>query len=143
MTIEDLNSDSRIEKIEFSNGYLQFYWEDYFQERIFEIRIKTDYCYVNTRMEELAYEFCKLRKFDLKDYLKIDEKSRLYLMPSDFVSQMKIARNKMNLAIGLNSTEWRHFFQVQGDGLVLACPVKNWDNVDIEEIGTLININPN
>jgi hypothetical protein len=143
MTLDDMNLDSRIDQIEFKNGYLVFYWEDYFKDKIFEIRIKTDSVYINYKLEEIAYEFCQIRKFNLIDYLPVDEKSKLYMMPPTFIAQMKAVRQKFHLAAGLNSIEWKHFIQVYGDGVILACPLKSYDNVDIEDIGTMININPN
>jgi hypothetical protein len=143
MTLQDLRGDSRVDAIEFKNGYLQFYFEDYFNDRIFEIKIKTDLAYINFKLDEIAYEFCHFRKFNLSDHLLIDEKSKLYLMPESFIKQMKAARQKFNLAIGLNSEEWKHFIQVYGDGLIIACPVKSWENIDIEDVGTIVNISPN
>lgn len=143
MTLEDLNFDSRIDAIEFKGGYLQFYWEDYYQDKIFEVRIKTDLCYINFKMDEIAYEFCQIRKLKIEDFLIIDEKSKLYIMPDTFIKQMRVARQKMNLAVGLNSGEWKYFIQVYGDGLVLACPVKSLDNIDIESVGTMINLSQN
>lgn len=143
MTLQDLRGDSRVEAIQFNNGYLQFYYEDYFNDRIYEIKIKTDLVYINYKLDEIAYEFCHIRKFTLKDHLPVDEKSKLYLMPDSFIKQMKAARQKFNLAIGLNSEEWKYFFQVYGDGLIIACPVKSWENIDIEDIGTIVNLNPN
>jgi hypothetical protein len=75
--------------------------------------------------------------------MPIDEKSKLYIMPDTFIQQMKAARQKFNLAVGLNSEEWKYFFQVFGDGLVIACPVKSWENVDIEEVGKILNLSKN
>ncbi|MDX9790513.1 MAG: hypothetical protein RBT61_06770, partial [Candidatus Kapabacteria bacterium] len=90
-----------------------------------------------------AYEFCSIRQFNLTDHMPIDEKSKLYIMPDTFIQQMKAARQKFNLAVGLNSEEWKYFFQVFGDGLVIACPVKSWENVDIEEVGKILNLSKN
>ncbi|GAB1370439.1 hypothetical protein MASR1M45_05000 [Candidatus Kapaibacterium sp.] len=143
MTLQNLKSDARVEGIEFKNGYLHFYYEDYFNDKIYEVRIKTDLCYVNYKLDEIAYEFCHIRQYKLADHLPIDEKSKLYIMPEGFIKQMKVARQKYNLAIGLNSQEWKHFIQVYGDGLIIACPVKSLENIDIEEVGTIVNINPN
>lgn len=143
MTLQDLRSDARVAAIEFKNGYIQFIYEDFFSERIFEIKIKTDFAYINYKLDEIAYEFCQIRHFNLKDQLPIDEKSKLYIMPDTFIKQMKIARQKFNLAIGLNSIEWKNFIQVYGDGLIIACPVKNLENIDIEEICTILNLSTN
>jgi hypothetical protein len=143
MTLENLRGDARVESIEFKNGFVRFYYEDYFNDRIYELKIKTDLAYINYKLDEIAYEFCQIRKFNLSDHLPIDEKSKLYLMPSEFIAQMKIARQKFNLAVGLNSSEWKYFIQIFGDGLIIACPVKSFENIDIEEVGTIVNINPN
>ena len=143
MNIQNLRPDSRVEGIEFKSGYVQFYYEDYFNDKIYEVKIKTDLAYINYKLDEIAYEFCHIRQFTLSDHLPIDEKSKLYLMPDTFIKQMKAARQKFNLAIGLNSAEWKNFLQVYGDGLIVACPVKSWENIDIEEVGTIVNINPN
>jgi hypothetical protein len=143
MTLQNLKGDSRVESMEFKGGFVQFFYEDYFNDRIFQIKIKTDVAYINYKLDEIAYEFCQIRQFNLIDHLPIDEKSNLYLMPSQFIQQMKSARQKFNLAIGLNSLEWKQFIQVYGDGLIIACPVKSWENIDIEEVGTIVNINPN
>ncbi len=143
MNIHELSGDSRVENMSFNEGFITFIFEDYVSDRIFEIRIKTDVAFINYRLDEFAYEYCSIKKFNLMEHLLIDEKSKLYIMPSDFISQMKIARQKFNLAIGLNSTEWKEFIQVIGYGVIIACPVKSSDSVDITEIGSLINIHPN
>ncbi len=143
MNLHELSGDSRVVNITFNEGFINFIFEDYVSDRIFEIRIKTDIAFINYRLDEFAYEYCSIKKFDLKEHLSIDEKSKLYIMPSEFISQMKIARQKFHLAIGLNSTEWKEFIQVLGYGIIIACPVKSSDSVDIAEIGSLINIHPN
>ena len=143
MNIHELSGDSRVENMSFNEGFITFIFEDYVSDRIFEIRIKTDVAFINYRLDEFAYEYCSIKKFNLSEHLLIDDKSKLYIMPSDFISQMKIARQKFNLAIGLNSTEWKEFIQVIGYGVIIACPVKSSDSVDIAEIGSLINIHPN
>lgn len=143
MNLHELSADSKIEEIDFSEGHITFIFEDFFQDRIFEVKIRTDVAFINNKLDEFAYEYCNIRKYKLSDHLPIDDKSKFYVMPPDFISQMKVARQKFHLAIGLNSAEWREFIQVIGYGIIIACPVKNEDSIEITEIGTLFSIHPN
>ena len=65
------------------------------------------------------------------------------MMPQGFVPQMRITRQKFHLAIGLNSTTWKEFIQVVGNGIVLACPIKGIDNIFIQEYKPFFSFNPN
>ena len=143
MNLHELSGDSHVYNISFNEGFVNFIFEDYVRDRIFDIRIKTDIAFINYRLDEFAYEYCTLRKFNLNEYLQIDEKSKLYTMPADFIAQMKIARQKFHLAIGLNSNDWKEFIQVIGYGIIIACPIKSSDSIDITDIGSMINISPN
>lgn len=143
MNLHELGEDARIYEMVFQNGSVQFFYDDYDREKVFHVKIKTDLAYINYRLDEIAYEFCHVRMVKLSDQLNIDEKSKLYILPEKFIAQMKMARNKYHLALGLNSREWKYFVQIFGDGIIIACPVKSTESIDIEEFGSILSIGTN
>jgi hypothetical protein len=143
MNLHELGEDARIYEMAFQNGSVQFFYDDYEREKVFRVKIKTDLAYINYRLDEIAYEFCHVRIVKLADQLDIDANSKLYILPEKFIPQMKLARNKFHLALGLNSQEWKYFVQIFGDGIIIACPVKSSESIDIEEFGSILSIGTN
>lgn len=143
MNLHEFSVDLRIESMAFSEGYVSFLIEDYGKDKIFDVRIRTDFAFINYRLDETAYDYCQIRHYHLQNFLPINEKSKIYILPEGFVPQMRISRQKFHLAVGLNSNDWKEFIQVVGNGIILACPIKNLDCINIQEYKPFFNFNPN
>ncbi len=131
MRIEELSGDSSITGLKYEEGKVSFLYEDYESEKQYEICIET-----KSFKSECAGETgtVHLELIKLSDFVPVDLKSKVYVMPAEFGAQMKINRKGFNIALGLKMDEYPIMFVVQGNQRILVCPIRSEKEININEV---------
>ena len=98
---------------------------------MFLLRVRADRLLSNAASEDGSVH---VRLIDLASELAVEADSGRYVAPDDFAGQMQAAREGMHLAIGRRAAEFPLLLQIRGYRLLLACPIRSVDAVEVQAI---------
>ena len=128
MRVDQLTGDSSASNLRYESGVASLIYEDYESEQRFRVRIATDCLYSEAPAET---DSVHVRLIPLAEALSVDPASGRYTLPNDFGKQMATVRQGIHLALGRRSTEYPYFLQVRGYSIVLACPIRTVEAVEV------------
>jgi hypothetical protein len=133
-TVRDLHGDSSVTDVTFASGHVCCRYEDGDSDEAYRVSIPTLAVLSQASAEE---DTVYTQIIDLKSELPIEPNSQIYIAPPAFGAQMRAAREGFLLAVGLNSNDWPLFLQIRGRQLLIACPVQNEGDIQIDLYGSV------
>ena len=124
-----LSGDSTVESFNFNGNQIQFLYEDYDSDNNYEVIVNTPIIF-----SEIAggKNIVHMRIEDSIDKLIIDDKSGLFILPDSFPKQMQAIKKGYHVLAGLKASEYRKVLKLIGNGIIVLCPIKNEDSVEIK-----------
>jgi hypothetical protein len=129
MTVHDLRGDSTISILQFLDGHVLFLWDNEGDGVLWQVRLPTSAVLIDSNTQ-LNYVHPWLLK--LADHLSVDPRSSRYVAPTDgLIGTMEMVRQGLHLALGMRMDEAEFLLQIKNSSLILACPVKNLDVIEV------------
>lgn len=131
MKLSELSGDSSMRGLHWKSGSVSFIFEDYDTEKTFKIEIEAQRFYSEKDEEEGSVH---LRLEKAIEFLPIEKRSKIYIMPDDFGKQMELNRRGFQVMLGLDSRDYPFILTAQGYKKLLVCPVKKEEDVKIQQV---------
>lgn len=120
--------DSELKKYSYANGKITLEVELY-DEDILNMEFETEILYCKNIEQRTPFNIGYFECLKLSDVLKIENNH--YSFSGNFVDIMKLQRNKLNLAIGLNEQNYTHLITFSNSSIILAFLVNEKDIYNI------------
>lgn len=134
ISIDELISksgDSELVKYTYSNGRLSIEIELDELDKLGVLGIFTNTISSDcTLKESLSSRTCYMVLVEVNNVLNV--KNGYYVPPAQFSTLMKHEREGINLAYGKKNNQVKYVFQIRNSEVLLACLVKNKEDIDIK-----------
>jgi hypothetical protein len=93
------------------------------EEGIFEFHVPTDTVHGRTVSADPRRSTCRVELIDLQERLAVE--SGRYLAPGDTNTMLDQARDRIGMAYGRRTSQWRWLLLIKGEIPLLACLVRD------------------
>jgi len=124
--IDELSGDSTVLGVSYTRGLAAVQFVDGESDEEFVIEVPADRFRSDADSERGSVH---IELVALQEVLPVHPESGLYMMPSDFGSQMTASRRGWTLAIGLRQPEYPLMLRICGYQILLATPIRSKESV--------------